>query len=65
MSEIPSSNIYMILGVRGSGKTVLMTATAKKLAQEKNWLHIDLNAELPLLPALAAELEKSLGSRSE
>lgn len=64
MSEIPSSNIYMILGVRGSGKTVLMKATAKKLAQEKNWLHIDLNAELPLLPALAAELEKSLGSRS-
>lgn len=34
-AEIPSNQIYMITGVRGSGKTVMMTNIASELRKEK------------------------------
>ena len=37
--EHPQQMIYMIAGVRGSGKTVFMTTIAKKLQAEKDWIY--------------------------
>lgn len=55
-SEIPSQQIYMITGVRGTGKTVFMTEIAKKLNKNGNWIVVELNPEKDLLVGLAAKL---------
>lgn len=54
----PNANqqLYMITGIRGSGKTVLMTSVADTLRQEKDWIVIELNPEMDLLQNLAAKL---------
>ena len=54
----PNANqqLYMITGIRGSGKTVLMSSISDTLRQEKNWIVIELNPELDLLQNLAAKL---------
>lgn len=54
--NIPSNQIYMITGVRGSGKTVLMTSVVNKLKKDKKWTCIELNAERDLLSSLASKL---------
>lgn len=55
-AEIPSNQIFMITGVRGSGKTVLMTSIAGKLRAEEQWIVIELNPSRDLLQSLAAKL---------
>ena len=56
MSEEPSQQIYIITGVRGSGKTVLMTEIAKQISKDKDWIVIELNPERDMLTALASKL---------
>ena len=58
-SDNPVSNAYLIEGVRGCGKTVLMTSIEKELAQEKNWIIIDLNSTQDLLSDFAIRLVDS------
>ncbi|QFJ56130.1 ATP-binding protein [Pseudobutyrivibrio xylanivorans] len=55
-SEPANCMMYMITGVRGAGKTVLMTSIAKELAEDKKWIVVELNPELDLLEQLAAKL---------
>ncbi len=55
-AEYPSNQIYMITGVRGSGKTVMMTNISETLAQDKNWITVELNPNRDLLQSLAAKL---------
>ena len=55
-SAYPSSNIYMLTGVRGSGKTVLLSSVANELRKNSNWIVIDLNSERNMFSDLAAEL---------
>ncbi|MDD7641176.1 MAG: ATP-binding protein [bacterium] len=52
----PSNQIYMLTGVRGSGKTVLMTTIANMLREESDWIVLELNPERDLLQSLAAKL---------
>lgn len=52
----PSQQIYMITGVRGSGKTVFMTEIAKELKREKEWIVVELNSSENLMKDLAASL---------
>lgn len=47
---------YMITGVRGSGKTVLMTEISNRLKQDKSWTVIPLSPEGDMIHALAAKL---------
>ena len=63
-SDIPSNQINMISGVRGSGKTVFMTEIAKHFRGKKDWIVIDLNPDRDLLTSLAAKLnsEKTLAN---
>lgn len=56
LSDIPSSQIYMIVGVRGSGKTVMMTDIASTLREYPDWITVELNPERDLLQSLAAKL---------
>lgn len=55
-AETPVSQAYLIEGVRGSGKTVLMTAIAAELTGHEEWVTVDLNATQNLLNDLALRL---------
>ncbi len=56
VTEPSTQQVYMITGVRGSGKTVFMTETAHTLGAEKDWVVIELNPEKDLLTSLASKL---------
>ena len=55
-SANPEFQVCMITGVRGSGKTVMMTEIAGELKKNEDWVVIELNPERDMLHALAAEL---------
>lgn len=55
-SEHPSSMVYILTGVRGSGKTVMMTSISESLQKENEWIIIELNPERDMLTHLAASL---------
>lgn len=55
-AELPPNQIYMITGVRGSGKTVMMTNISTELSQLSNWITVELNPTRDLLQSLAAKL---------
>ena len=52
----PISQTYLISGIRGSGKTVLMTSVANQLRKSDDWVVVDLNATQPLLQEFAMRL---------
>lgn len=54
--QTPSNQIYMITGVRGSGKTVMMTEIAGELKKMEEWIVVELNSTRDLLQSLAAKL---------
>ncbi len=39
-APVPSNQIFMITGVRGSGKTVMMTNIANELKADDSWIVI-------------------------
>ena len=51
---------FLITGVRGSGKTVLMTEIAAELEKNKDWIVVDLNIEFDLINELAAKVYSNL-----
>ncbi len=59
-----SQQIFVITGVRGSGKTVFMTEVAQSLQKNDEWIVISLNPEKDLLESLMSKLynRKDLGS---
>ena len=52
----PSSQVYMITGVRGCGKTVMLTDVANAFRNEQGWIVLELNPERDMLMSLAASL---------
>lgn len=52
----PSEKCYMITGVRGCGKTVMLARIVENLSQDKDWIIIDLNVTSDMLIQLAAGL---------
>ena len=52
----PVNQIFMITGVRGSGKTVFMTTISKKLEHDSRWVTVELNPAVDLLRDLASKL---------
>ena len=50
------NHVYMITGIRGSGKTVLMTEAARSLQESPDWILIDLNPNRDMLLGLAGKL---------
>ena len=58
--EEPSNNTYLITGVRGAGKTVLLTRIEKYFDNLNDWIVIDLNPEVDMIECLASNIyEKS------
>ena len=56
-SEEPvMQQIYMITGLRGSGKTVFMTEISEELRNNDEWVVVDLNSSSDLMNDLAAAL---------
>ncbi len=55
-AEISSNQIFMITGVRGSGKTVMMTNITEELRKKKDWIVLELNPTRDILQSLAAKL---------
>lgn len=55
-ADHPISQTFLISGIRGSGKTVLMTSVANQFRQSGSWVIADLNATRPLLPELSMRL---------
>lgn len=55
-AELPSQQVFMITGVRGSGKTVFMTDIARKIEERNDFIVVELNPEKDLLQGLAAKL---------
>lgn len=56
MYEDPTERAYMITGVRGSGKTVMLTDISESLERTGDWIICDLNPAADLLKGLAAKL---------
>lgn len=52
----PSNYVYLITGVRGSGKTVFLSHIANTLSQDDKWLVIDPGPKDNLLENIASEL---------
>lgn len=52
----PSSQLYVITGVRGSGKTVMMSNIAAEIGKKKDWIVVELNPTRDLLQSLASKL---------
>ena len=51
-----NQQIAMVTGVRGSGKTVLMTDVTRRLREDENWIIVELNPETDMLLGLASSL---------
>lgn len=55
-ADRPVSQTYLIEGIRGSGKTVLMTSIASELGLREEWIVVDLNSTQDLLQELSERL---------
>jgi len=55
---------YMITGIRGSGKTSLLTYIMKNFSLYDDWIVIDLNDEKDMLESLASELYENIKVKS-
>lgn len=58
-AEIPANQVFMITGVRGSGKTVMMSQIASELSQDEKWITVELTTTMDMLKSLAAKLYNS------
>ncbi len=54
-SDEPNSQVYILTGIRGSGKTVAMT-TVSDYYKKNDWICIELNPECDMLDQLASKL---------
>ena len=61
--DYPFSHIYIICGVRGSGKTVLMTNISKKFKSKKDWIVIDVNPNREMLEQIASGIYDNTKSK--
>ncbi len=55
----PSEKCYMITGVRGCGKTVMLSKIVEELKKNDSWLTFDLNVTQNMLIQLAAKLAQN------
>ncbi len=63
LADNPMSSAFMITGVRGSGKTVLLTRLAEYFAGLDDWIVAELNPELDMLEYLASNIYEQVHSR--
>lgn len=54
--EVINNQVYLLTGVRGSGKTVLLTNVQKILSENEDFICIELNPLRDMLQSMAAKL---------
>ncbi len=54
--EQPNSQVYILTGTRGSGKTVAMTTISEDYRKMEGWIVVELNSEGDMLEQLASKL---------
>ena len=59
--DYPLSHIYIISGVRGSGKTVLLTNVSKNIEKKKDWVVVDVNPNREILEQIASGIYENDG----
>lgn len=55
-AETPSTSLFLISGIRGSGKTVLLTTIADTLNKKDNWITINVTPDTDILSGIASKL---------
>ena len=58
-AETVNQQMFIITGVRGSGKTVMMTEIARRLREREDWAVIELNPATDLLQGMLAKLNSN------
>ena len=56
LNDNPMTYAYIITGIRGSGKTVLLSSLCDYFKNEKDWIVVELNPTRDMLESLAAKL---------
>ncbi len=56
LSDSPAAAVELITGVRGSGKTVMLTRLSKYFSALKDWIVVELNPETDMLEYLASSV---------
>ncbi len=54
-----TDQVYFLMGIRGSGKTVLLTDICERIGRIKNWLVIKISPLDDILEALYSDLQNS------
>lgn len=54
--NLSNNEVFIISGIRGSGKTVAMTSISDFYKKQDKWIVIDLNSEYDLLEQLASKI---------
>ena len=58
--ENPSNVVYMIAGVRGSGKTVSLAVIGDYYNAKEDWIVLRLSADMDLISGAVSELNRIL-----
>lgn len=56
IDENPSNHTYMLSGVRGAGKTVLLSSITELFEKKKDWIVINVSPDMDILSTIAAHL---------
>jgi len=56
MSDNPTNYVYLLTGIRGSGKTVLMYSIANKIKQYEDWIVANIGPKDDILEEVASEI---------
>ena len=63
LSDNPFTTTYLITGVRGCGKTVLLTKTEKFFDNLEDWIVVELNPETDMLEYLASNIYEKCNNK--
>lgn len=55
-SDKSESNVYILTGVRGSGKTVMLNYLKSEFEKLDNWIVLNINPEMDILESVASKL---------
>lgn len=61
MSESPSNYVYMLTGIRGCGKTVMLANITETFEKDKNWIVVNVSPDVDILNTIASTLYSMKG----
>ena len=64
-SDIPDEQAFKLTGIRGTGKTVTLTAIERKFINRPEWIVVDLRPDSDMLEKLVAQLYSSVNLITE